>query len=259
MLTIDSLTVKYRSQPVLRTIALSLRAGEVLALVGPNGAGKSTLIRVASGRLRPLSGRVLLNGQDVLHMPPEQRARWIAVVPQAVNLPEAFTVQDTVLMGRTPYLGWLGRERTADLRAAHEAMTRTCTHELADRRVGELSGGERQRVLIARALAQAAPVLLLDEPTAHLDLKHQAGLLGLIRDLAREAGLAVLVALHDLNLAAQFADRVMLLAHGETRALGTPAEVLTAAHLTSVYDTPVNVVPHPLYGSPLILPDGAQR
>ncbi len=257
MLTLDSLTLAYGSRVVLRDVHLTLPAGEVLALIGPNGAGKSTLIRAASGLLRPAGGRVTLDGADVHRWSPEQRARRIAVVPQAAQLPETFTAFETVLMGRTPYLGWLGREREQDRAIARRAMERTCTSELAGRPVGALSGGEQQRVLIARALAQAAPVMLLDEPTAHLDLRHQAGTLGLVRDLARTDGLAVLVALHDLNLAAQFADRVALLAGGELQAVGTPTEVLTPGNLSRAYDIPIYVISHPLHGAPLVLPDGA--
>jgi iron complex transport system ATP-binding protein len=257
MLTLDFLTLQYGPRVVLRGVTLTLCAGEVLALIGPNGAGKSTLIRAASGLLAPAQGRVLVNGQDLRPWPPEIRARHIAVAPQAVRLPEAFTAFETVLMGRTPYLGWLGREGERDRAAARLAMERTCTAELAARRMDELSGGEQQRVLIARALAQAAPILLMDEPTAHLDLKHQSGVLNLVRDLAKQAGLAVLMALHDLNLAAQFADRVALLAGGGLQSLGAPAEVLTSAQLSAAYGVPVQVVAHPVYGSPLVLPDGA--
>ncbi len=258
MLTIDSLTLAYGARPVLRALTLSVAAGEVLALIGPNGAGKSTLIRAASGLLRPASGAVSVAGTPVHAWAPETRARQIAVVPQATQLPGGFTVFETVLMGRTPYLGWLGHESERDYALARRALERTCTLDLAERPVAALSGGEQQRVLIARGLAQAAPILLLDEPTAHLDLKHQAGTLSLVRDLAHTDGLAVLVALHDLNLAAQFADRIALLAGGALQALGTPTEVLTPANLTQAYDVPVYVIPHPLHGAPLVLPDGAQ-
>jgi iron complex transport system ATP-binding protein len=257
MLSLDSLTLQYGPRIVLREVSLTLRAGEVVALIGPNGAGKSTLLRAASGILKPARGGVQVNGDDVRHWPPERRARHIAVVPQAVRLPEAFTACEVVLMGRTPYLGWLGREGERDRRAARLAMERTCTSELAERRMDELSGGEQQRVLIARALAQAAPILLMDEPTAHLDLKHQAGILSLVRSLALAEGLAVLMALHDLNLAAQFADRLALLAGGGLRFTGPPAEVLTAAHLEAAYGVSVHIITHPVSGTPLVLPDGA--
>ena len=173
-----------------------------------------------------------IDGQDVQRLRVEERAKLIAVVPQAVRLPESFSVFETVLMGRTPYLGWLGRESEQDRSAVQAALDRTSTLELADRPIGELSGGEQQRVLIARALAQSARTLLLDEPTAHLDLKHQASVLSLVCDLAHAENYAVLIALHDLNLAAQYADRVALLSNGAVVAIGTPEEVLTEANLS---------------------------
>jgi iron complex transport system ATP-binding protein len=185
-----------------------------------------------------------------------QRARWLAVVPQARSLPAAFTVYDTVLLGRTPYLGWLGQASAADHTKTRLAIERTQTGELAQRRVGELSGGEQQRVLLARALAQETPVLLLDEPTTHLDLRHQSSLLNLVRELAAQQDLAVLMVLHDLNLASIYADRVALLVNGRLEALGSPHSVLTERNLAEVYRVPVHVIPHPEYGNPLILPDG---
>lgn len=256
MLNLENITVRYGARAVLNDVTLTLQAGEVLALIGPNGAGKSSLLRVANGMLKPTRGRVTLKENDISRWKPEERARWMAVVPQAVHLPEAFTAQETVLMGRTAYLGWLGHEGQADLAATHSALERTSTLDFANRRVGELSGGEQQRVLIARALAQAAPILLMDEPTAHLDLKHQTNTLTLIRSLAKNEGLAVLIALHDLNLAAHFADRVALLSDGALRAVGTPREVLTAQNLGAAYGLPIHVLPHPIHGVPLILPDG---
>ena len=256
MLTLEALTVHYGPRPILRAVTLDVRAGEVLALIGPNGAGKTTLIRAAAGLLAPAGGAARLAGEAVHGWRPALRARRIAVVPQAAQLPAGFTVRETVLMGRTPYLGWLGREAEADHAVTRQALERAGLLGLAEQPVDALSGGEQQRVLIARALAQAAPVLLLDEPTAHLDLKYQASTLSLVRELARADGLAVLVALHDLNLAAQFADRVALLAGGELRALGSPTEVLTPANLSAAYEIPVMVIPHPLHGAQLVLPDG---
>jgi iron complex transport system ATP-binding protein len=197
-----------------------------------------------------------VDGMDLSHLSSIQRARQLAVVPQARNMPAAFTVYQSVLMGRTPYLGWLGQTGSQDHRMARRALEQTLTVELADRRVGELSGGEQQRVLLARALAQDTPVLLLDEPTTHLDLQHQSSLLNLVRQLADGKQLAVLMVLHDLNLASLYADRVALLVAGRLRASGTPQEVLNEQNLSSVYNLPVHVVPHPDYGSPLILPDG---
>lgn len=252
MLSFEHIHMRYGARNILKDISFTVRPGEVVALIGPNGAGKSTLIRAASGTLAPARGRVTIDGEALLRLPPGLRAQRVAVVPQAARLPETFTAFDTVLMGRTAYLGWLGRESAADRQIARAALERTETLDLAERPIGELSGGEQQRVLIARALAQAAPVLLLDEPTAHLDLKHQSGILALVRDLAHAGGHAVLVALHDLNLAAQFGDRVALLAGGELRALGRPDEVLTAAKISHAYGVPVDVTVHPRWGTPLV-------
>ncbi len=170
MLSIADVTIRYEARTVLRNISLNVNPGEVLALIGPNGVGKSTLIRACSGSLKPIGGRILIDGQDVQQLRVEDRAKAIAVVPQAMRLPELFSVFETVLMGRTPYLGWLGRESEKDRAVVQAALDRTSTLELAQRPIGELSGGEQQRVLIARALAQSAHTLLLDEPTAHLDL-----------------------------------------------------------------------------------------
>jgi iron complex transport system ATP-binding protein len=178
----------------------------------------------------------------------------MATVPQAISLPPAYTVWETVLMGRTPYLGFLGHTSEADEEMARRSLERVHTLDLADRRVGELSGGEAQRVLLARALTQSTPILLLDEPTAHLDLQFQVSLLELVRDLAHSENLAVLIALHDLNLAARTADRIALMVAGRIQAVGTPREVLTAERISEAYSWPVRVVPHPLSGGPLVLP-----
>ncbi len=252
MLSIEDVTIRYEARTVLRNISLDVKSGEVLALIGPNGVGKSTLIHACSGNLRRIGGRILIDGHDLRKLPIEQRARLIAVVPQAVRLPELFTVFDTVLMGRTPYLGWLGREGEKDRSAVWAALDRTCTRELADRPIGELSGGEQQRVMIARALAQSARTLLLDEPTAHLDLKHQAGVLSLVCDLAHDEKYAILIALHDLNLAAQYADRVALLSNASIVAIGTPEEVLTEGNLSPAYGLRITVYEHPAHGAPLV-------
>ena len=183
-----------------------------------------------------------------------QRAKYIAVVPQAISLPPAFTVWETVLMGRTPYLGFLGNASPHDEELVRDSLTRVNALSLSDRRVSELSGGEAQRILLARALCQSTPILLLDEPTAHLDLQYQVSLLELIRELAHKENLAVLIALHDLNLAARYADRVALLVGGRLNAIGTPRDVLTPEKISNAYCLPVNVVEHPFMDAPLVLP-----
>jgi len=256
MLEIQSLTVGYPNHEVLRDISITIDPGEILAVVGPNGVGKSTLIRAVSGINLVRSGRVLVDGQDVTRLSAQQRARFMAVVPQARELPGAFSVYQTVLLGRTPYLSWLGKAGMRDHAVVSLSLERTDLAGMAERRIGELSGGEQQRVLLARALAQDTPILLLDEPTTHLDLQHQSNLLNLVRLLAQEKNLCVLMVLHDLNLAGLYADRVALLSNGGVYAIGQPAEVLTSQNLSSVYRVPVDVIPHPEYGTPLVLPDG---
>ena len=253
MIELKQLTVAYPELTVLREINLRVEPGEVLAVVGPNGVGKSTLVRAASGALRPLAGSVEIGGRRLHDLAPAERAQLVSVVPQASDLPPAFTALDVVIMGRTPYLGCLGSESELDRRLTAEAMARTETLALAARRVGELSGGERQRLLIARALAQGAPVMLLDEPTAHLDLRHQDRVLKLVRQLTFEQNLSVLLALHDLNLVARFADRVALLSDGRVRRIGRPQEVLTPEELAPVYGIQIHVLTNPFDGKPLVL------
>jgi ABC-type cobalamin/Fe3+-siderophores transport system ATPase subunit len=256
MLEIRSLSAAYGKRQVLFDISMRVKAGEILAIIGPNGAGKSTLIRVISGVMPAQSGSIQVNGVDLERLSPTQRARLLAVVPQARSLPPAFTVYEVVLLGRTPHLGWLGNSGPGDHQRVRQALESAQAEELADRRVGELSGGEQQRVLLARALAQDTPVLLLDEPTTHLDLQHQTHLLNLVRELATKQKLAVLMVLHDLNLASLYTDRVALLVQGRLQATGHPQEVLTAEILSAIYNIPVNVIAHPDYGTPLILPEG---
>lgn len=252
-LSLEQVTLGYANLIVLQQVSLTVEPGEVLAVVGPNGVGKSTLVKVASGVIPPMRGQVRIADELLERLSAAERARLVSVVPQATNLPPAFGAQEVVLMGRTPYLGWLGSEGAGDLEAAREAMRQTDTLELAHRPVGQLSGGEQQRILIARALAQTAPVMLLDEPTAHLDLRHQDQVLSLIRRLANERGLAVLLALHDLNLVSRFADRVALLSDGTVRKQGRPEQVLRPEVLAEAYGIQIHVFPNPLTGRPLVL------
>lgn len=254
MLKIEGLSVSYGLRRVLHSVSLDVQAGEVLALIGPNGAGKSTLVRAASGVIPAQAGKVHANGDDLLGLPVMRRARYLAVVPQAVSMPPAFTAWETVLLGRTPYLNFLGQVSKKDEEIARLVLQKVDALDLAERRVGELSGGECQRILLARALAQSTPILLLDEPTVHLDLQHQENLMEIVRTLAHADHLAVLIALHDLNLAARYADRVALLVAGEVKAAGTAREVLTPEIISAAYHLPVHVIPHPFADAPLVLP-----
>ena len=261
LLQVRDLVASYKQNGSTRTalsgVTVSVSAGEVVGLVGPNGSGKTTLIRAVTGALRPASGEVRLLGDDVASLPQRERALRAATVPQAPGLPDAFTALEVVLMGRTPHLRLLQNEGAGDLDAVSRAMHATGTWEFAERRVGELSGGERQRVVIARALAQEAPLLLLDEPTAHLDLGHQASVLGLMRRLCREDGRGVLAVVHDLTLAAQYCDRLVLISLGKVIAQGTAREVLQADTLHTVYGAGVDVFPHPVTGRPVVAPSAA--
>ena len=258
-LTVHALTVAYtsgkRSLVALRDLSLALAAGELVGLVGPNGCGKTTLIRAVTKVVKPVSGEVQLCGDEVGSLPQVEIARRVAVVPQEPLLPEAFTALECVLMGRTPHLKLLENEGVRDFDAARAAMERTGTWQVADRRVDELSGGERQRVVVARALAQETPVLLLDEPTAHLDIGHQASVLGLMRALCRDEAKAVLAVVHDLTLGAAYCDRLVMLRPGGTIvAEGSAEEVLRPELLEEVYGAAADVFPHPRTGRPVVAP-----
>ena len=259
MLRIENLSVSYGPRRVLTDVSLEVSSGEVVALIGPNGAGKSTLVRAVSGVIHVESGRIHCNSSDfpaldLMAMSPMQRARSLAVVPQVASLPPAFTVWETVLMGRTPHLNFLGQVSARDEAISRLALQKVDALELSGRRVGELSGGEQQRVLLARALTQSTPILLLDEPTSNLDLHYQVSFMETVSALAHQEHLAVLVALHDLNLAARYADRVALLVDGQIKASGTPRHVLTPELISMAYHLPVQVIPHPFADAPLVLP-----
>jgi iron complex transport system ATP-binding protein len=254
MLKIQNLSVYYGTRQILRDVGLEVRSGEVVALIGPNGAGKSTLIRSISGVVPIRAGRIEVDDVNITSLSSMERARQIAVVPQAVSMPPAFTVWETVLLGRTPWLNFLGQVSEKDEAFARRALEQVDALHLIESRMDEISGGEQQRVLLARALTQDTPILLMDEPTAHLDLRHQIDLLKLIKKQAREKDLTVLVALHDLNLASLFADRIAVVENGLLCVAGTPGETLTPEILSSVYHMQVHVIAHPETGAPLIAP-----
>jgi iron complex transport system ATP-binding protein len=233
-------------------VSLSLAAGEFVALAGPNGAGKSTLLRALSRVLRPRGGAVLLDGGDLYALAARQSARAIAVVPQETSIDFDFTCEEVVLMGRAPHLGRFESEGERDRAVVREAMERTGTWDLRRRSIRELSGGERQRVVLARAFAQEPRVLLLDEPTAHLDLAYQVQVLRSVRALRREKGTAILAAMHDLNLASACADRIVLLSKGRVVASGRPEEVLVPDVVREVFGGDVTVRPHPETGRPSV-------
>jgi len=249
------------AQPVLRGIDLRLDPGEMVALIGPNGAGKSTLLRLAGGLLRPSAGRAGLLDRDLQTMRPREVARQVAVVPQEGPIPVGLVVREMVALGRTPYARLLLGPTAHDRATVDWALAAAGVEGLADRFVEELSGGERQRVILARALAQEPQLLLLDEPTANLDLHHQVAMLELVRGLTRERGLAVLAAVHDLQLAALYCDRVALMHAGRIVSQGAPEAVLTEPLLLEAFGQRVVLSAHPTHGVPLValVPNGNAR
>ncbi|MGB7539886.1 MAG: ABC transporter ATP-binding protein [Anaerolineales bacterium] len=262
-LILDELTVRYPAtrKNALERIALEVRSGELLAIAGPNGCGKTTLLRAASGVLAPLSGSAKspVQTRPMHKLAPEKRARLLAVVPQMAGLPTGFTVAEAVMLGRISFHGWFGPETAADRESVRSALAAVGLESVSGQSIETLSGGTVQRVLIARALAQGASILLMDEPTAHLDIRYQIETLTLLRRFARERGHAVVAAMHDLNLVARFADRVALLSGGRLVRCGSPKTVLTARILSPLFQHPMQVIPHPLHGYPLVLPDGEER
>ena len=240
----------YTDHPVVTGISFAVGDGEFVGLVGPNGSGKSTLVRVMSRVLRPQAGQALLGGRDIFRLSSAEVARHVAVVPQDSGYHFEYSVLQIVLMGRSPRMGRFALEGARDYAAAEEAMRLTGIAHLAARPVTETSGGERQRVAIARALAQQPELLILDEPIAHLDINHQIEVLDLVRALNRERRVAVVVVMHDLNLAAQYCARMLLLHRGRLLAEGTPQEVITAQHVRQTYGAEVAVKSHPVTGRP---------
>ena len=252
MLEARALCAGYRERPVLQNVSFTARRGECVALLGPNGSGKTTLLRCLSGVLRAGSGSVFLQGKLLAGLKPRQRARLAAVVPQGGQLPLELTARQMVLLGRYPHLSWLGSYGRRDHEAVDAALAACQAESLAPRRLAELSGGELQRVLLARALAQESPLLLLDELAAGLDMARMVGLFDLL-ERRRAAGACVLMAVHDCNLAAVYATRLLGLKAGKLVFDGPVDAVFTEEKLSVLYDIPVDVLPHPRWGLPQAL------
>ncbi|OPY28401.1 MAG: Cobalamin import ATP-binding protein BtuD [Methanocella sp. PtaU1.Bin125] len=235
----EDVCVDYDRHRAVDRVSFAVGPGEIVALVGPNGSGKSTLIKAIAGIVRPSSGRISLDGRDVRDMRLTELARLIGYVPQSVPMTYHATVVDAVLLGRKPYIRW-GVSR-GDIAIVRRAMAAMGIESLSGKLMGQLSGGERQKVIIARALAQEPALFLFDEPTNNLDLKHQVEVLEMARRLADEKGIPALMALHDLNLAFTYSDRVVMLAKGRVRASGAPSDVLTACNIREIYGVDVTV------------------
>ncbi len=252
-LEVQNLGLAYGRNLVVRDMTFQVMPGEMVGLIGPNGSGKSTIIKALSRVISPSSGQIFLDGRDISQISRGDLARLLGVVPQMPLLPSTFTAFEIVLMGRNPHLGLLQYEGVRDMAITWQAMERTATQSLAERRVGELSGGEIQRIVIARVLAQEPKSILLDEPTANLDISYQVETLDMIRGLCLENSLTVLTALHDLNLASQYCDRLILINNGQIHAQGTPREVINSQNIKEVYGADNCVYTHPVNGLPTVL------
>ena len=251
---VRGLNLHYGHQQVLKDLSLAIEKGEFFVVIGPNGSGKTSLLKVLAHLLKPAGGSVELLGKPLFAYGRGELARCLALVPQQMPLDFPFTVRETVLMGRSPHLGLLGVEGRQDHALAREAMDFTGVRHLEDRRLDQLSGGERQRVIIARAICQQPQVILLDEPTASLDPAHQVHIMDLLERLRQEQGITVVMVSHDLNLAALYADRLLLLREGEALTVGSPREVLTVGTLRHCFGCEMLVDLRGLDGIPRITP-----
>ncbi|GGP13303.1 ABC transporter ATP-binding protein [Nonomuraea glycinis] len=255
-LAAEALTLGYGDRVVVESLDLVVPAGEITVIVGPNACGKSTLLRSLSRLLTPRAGRVVLDGKEVHRMPAKQLARTLGLLPQSPVAPEGITVLDLVGRGRHPHQKLFSRWNSEDDVAVAAALEATRTTDLADRAVDELSGGQRQRVWIAMALAQQTDLLFLDEPTTFLDAAHQIEVLDLLTDLNHSRGTTIVMVLHDLNLAARYADHLIAIADGRLHTAGTPAEVLTEESVRAVFGLDSRIIEDPVSGRPLMLPIG---
>ena len=255
-LSAGELSLGYGGAPIVENLSVNLPAGKVTIIVGANACGKSTLLRGLARLLKPTSGVVHLDGEDIHKVPTREIARKLGILPQTPTAPEGITVADLVGRGRSPHQGWFRQWTAADDDAVAAALNVTGTQRLAGRSIDELSGGQRQRVWIAMALAQETDVLLLDEPTTYLDLAHQVEVLDVVSELNARRGITVVIVLHDLNLAARYADNLIAMKAGAVVAQGAPSEVLTAGLVRDVFGLDSVVVADPVVGTPMVVPIG---
>ncbi|TDC92453.1 ABC transporter ATP-binding protein [Saccharopolyspora aridisoli] len=253
------LKLAYGERVVVDGLDFEVASGTITAVIGPNGCGKSTLLRALGRLLQPQRGEVLLDGKKIHKMSTKEVARVLGVLPQSPAAPEGLTVADLVARGRHPHQSWYRQWSSDDESAVAEALAMTGIGDLAERTLDELSGGQRQRAWLSMALAQGTDLLLLDEPTTYLDLSHQVDVLELVGRLHDESGRTVVMVLHDLNLAARYADRLVAMKDGVVVASGEPGEVLTEALLADVFDLRARVIPDPVAGTPMVVPIGGRR
>jgi len=253
LVKVDNLSGGYHKTLVIEGISFEIKKGDFLGIIGPNGSGKSTLLRLMSRVLCPRSGSIALEGKDAYQMDLKEFCRKVAFVPQDTLINFSFNVEEIVLMGRIPHLKRMQFETKRDFSIARDALSLTDTLYIKEKAIDELSAGERQRVIIAKALAQEPMLLFLDEPTAHLDIGHQVQILDLLKKLNKEDGLTVVMVMHDLNLASEYCNRIMLLNEGRIFKEGSPDEVLTYQNIESVYKTVVVVKKNPVSSKPYVI------
>ena len=255
VINLQNVSFKYGNVNIIREITAHFNPGELVSLVGPNGAGKTTLLKLISGTLKPSSGKIYIYDQLSHNLTNKKRAVWISMVPQNPKLPNELSIPDFVMLGRNPHLGLLQWESKEDFNIARKSMSLTEIDYLSGRKLGEISGGEKQRAMLALAITQQSPIMLLDEPTSNLDISHQRKVMKIIRRIHEEkSGFgATVLAIHDLNIAAQFSDRILLFSNGSIAADGTPKEVLTKNNIESIYGSEVTIITHPEHGTPVII------
>lgn len=259
LINVISLCGGYHNKLIIKDVSFEINKGDFLGVIGPNGSGKSTLLRLMTKVLHPQGGRVLLEEKDIRAMNLKEFCRKVSFVPQDTVISFPFTAEEIVLMGRTPHLGRIQHETKKDLYIAHNALSMTDTLYIKEKLVSELSAGERQRIIIAKALAQEPMLLFLDEPTSHLDIGHQAQILNLLRHLNKKQALTVVMVMHDLNLASEYCNRIILLDEGKIFKDGTSEEVLTYQNIESVYKTVVVVNKNPVSSKPYVILVSGER
>lgn len=254
VIDVHNVTFRYENRAILDDINFSIECGTFFSIIGPNGSGKTTLLKNISYILPPEKGTIMINGRDLKSYRKRELARNVAYVSQNTQSDFEFTVMDVVLMGRAPYLKPFESESLKDVEIASECMKLTGVFDLKDKKITEISGGERQRVQISCALAQKAGILLLDEPVSNLDIQYQVSILGMLKTLKEQKAITVVTVLHDLNLAAEYSDEIMLMKDGRVLKSGTPSEVLNEQNIKEAYKTDVYITQNPISGKPHIIP-----
>ncbi len=253
-LEIENLNFGYETKTVLENISFKVKQGEFISIIGPNGSGKSTLLKLLSNIYNPKSGTILIQGKNIKDYKRKELAKKMALVPQNTVTDYEFLVEDIVLMGRYPYIGRFEKEKDEDYHIVDEALKLTNTYNLKKRRINEISGGELQRVIVAKALAQNPDILLLDEPTSHLDINHQMEILRLLKNLNQKKGTTVVLVIHDINLASRYSDRILLLNNGSILGIGQPSEVVNKPNIEKAYNLKVAIERNPITDSIHIIP-----